>query len=187
MTPGAEDAAYPLAGLLSLTRYDRLIYLRSPGVILDAASLDQLFTKVMETSMLAVCGNSEEEVPTPPVLLLSPSMLAYQDSLSSIKVDTYTDDRYLQTIPLINQRTEAQFIAQISSFTSLASQIPQPDPSQRISYVYMNQMSEHGSTATSSVETSAIASNEKSYFGGKQGNLLKIYREHRSSTCGSTP
>ena len=185
MIPGAEDAAYPLAGLLSLTRYDRLIYLRSPGVILDAASLDQLFTKVMDTSMLAISGNSEDEVSTPPVLLLSPSMLAYQDSLSSTKVDTYSDDRYLQTIPLIDQTTKAQLIAQISSFTSLANHTTQPDPSQSISYVYIDKMREHGSKAISSIEISAIASNEKSSYLG--GNLLKIYSQQRSSTCGSTP
>ena len=154
-------------------------------MVVDAASIDQLFTKAMDTSMLALSDSFDDDILPPPLLLLAPSMLAYQDSLSSIMVDTYSDDQYLRSVPLLDQTADAQLLAQISSLSSLGDQGTQIDRPQPMSYVHMNEIRDRETGMATPMETSIVASKERFYNREMQDNLLKLYKEQRRSTCGS--
>lgn len=51
LIPATDPESYPLAILLSLTKYDRLLYLAPSGLLLDPASLDTLFDTPLEHPM----------------------------------------------------------------------------------------------------------------------------------------
>lgn len=93
------EAAYPLSGLLSLTMFNRLIYLQPSGLIVNSGKLDLLFTLPMESELLGVYTEPQGEGSMPSLLLLQPSMRVYNESLPSITARTYSDNRFLQDIP----------------------------------------------------------------------------------------
>ena len=92
------DAAYPVAGLLSLTNFDQLIYFPPSGLLLDPSRLDALFDVQMNSSMLAFPGTTDGGSVIPPVLLVRPSMKAYHESISSFPAATYLEEDYLGNV-----------------------------------------------------------------------------------------
>jgi hypothetical protein len=76
----AESVAYPLASLLTLTLYDRVLSLLPTGLVLDGALLDSLFAADMRSEAAALTGDG---VRTPQAVLLRPSMATYQQALKA--------------------------------------------------------------------------------------------------------
>lgn len=116
-----EEAAYPLVNLLSLTLLNRLIYLRPSGLILDSAKLDVLFTLPMESAMLGISGNPQEEDTIPPVILIEPSRKAYNETLSSIPAGSYSDDQFLRHISFVTDTADQNHLVAKSSAIHLES------------------------------------------------------------------
>ncbi|KAL8684204.1 MAG: hypothetical protein Q9224_006522, partial [Gallowayella concinna] len=95
-------STFPLAGLLSLTAYNRVIYLPPSGLILDTSGLDHLFTLPMESDVLGISTGSEDEAISPSVVLLRPSKEAFQTALESLTSSkTYDEDEFLSEIPRV--------------------------------------------------------------------------------------
>ena len=84
------------------------MYLQPSGLIVDSEKLDLLFTLPMETELLGISTRSQQEEKLPPLLLLEPSMRAYNGSLPSIVARTYSDESFLQNIPKITKTSENQ-------------------------------------------------------------------------------
>lgn len=116
-----EEAAYPLVDLLSLTLFNRLIYLKPSGLIIDAAKLDMLFTLPMESAMLGISGNPQDEGTVPSVILLEPSERAYNDTSSSIPAGSYSDDEFLQHVSLVADTVDRNHLVAKTSAIHLES------------------------------------------------------------------
>ncbi|KAL8933080.1 MAG: hypothetical protein Q9211_005973, partial [Gyalolechia sp. 1 TL-2023] len=99
---------FPLAGLLSLHAYNRIIYLPPSGLVLDTSGLDHLFTLPMESDMLGISAGPEDEVTSPSIVLLSPSKESFQATLSSVDPEKYDEDSSLNKIPLLADLPEDQ-------------------------------------------------------------------------------
>ena len=92
---------FPLAGLLSLSHFNRLLYLPPSGLVLDTGGLDHLFTLPMESAMLGISAGTEQEVNSPSIILFQPSTEAFQETISSLPADKYDEDAFLGKIPIL--------------------------------------------------------------------------------------
>ncbi|KAL9606087.1 MAG: hypothetical protein Q9179_000713 [Wetmoreana sp. 5 TL-2023] len=108
MVKVGKESAFPLAGLLSLSAYKRVVYLPPSGLVLDTSGLDHLFTLPMESDMLGISAGSEDETTPPSIVLLQPSKEAFQAILASLPSDRYDEDRFLSKIPLLADLPEDQ-------------------------------------------------------------------------------
>ncbi|SLM39784.1 Nucleotide-diphospho-sugar transferases [Lasallia pustulata] len=96
--------AYPLAGLFSLTTFDRLVYLRPSGLMLNSSPLDDLFTTPMNTSLATLSAGSAELPVTPSIVLLRPSTERYRDFATSLSAAGYSDEAFLQnSAPIVEK------------------------------------------------------------------------------------
>ena len=102
------ESVFPLAGLLSLSAYNRIIYLPASGLVLDASGLDHLFTLPMESSVLGISAGSAIGSASPSVVLLQPSKEAFQAQLAALPTDKYDEDHYLSKVPLLADLPEDQ-------------------------------------------------------------------------------
>ncbi|MCJ1445147.1 MAG: hypothetical protein MMC23_005652 [Stictis urceolatum] len=71
-------AAYPLASLLKLTNFDRVLSLLPTGLVLDAGLLDTLFGAEMNSSAMALMGAG---MGRPQAAMLRPSMATFQKAV----------------------------------------------------------------------------------------------------------
>lgn len=102
------ESTFPLAGLLSLSAYNRIIYLPPSGLVLDTSGLDHLFTLPMESNILGISAGPEDGIISPSIILLSPSKESFQASLSSIDPEKYDEDAAMGKIPLVADLPEDQ-------------------------------------------------------------------------------
>ncbi|KAL8963626.1 MAG: hypothetical protein Q9183_004987, partial [Haloplaca sp. 2 TL-2023] len=102
------ESVFPLAGLLSLSAYSRVIYLPPSGLVLDTAGLDHLFTLPMESSILGISAGSAIESASPSVVLLQPSKDTFQAELAALPADKYDEDHYLSKVRLLADLPEDQ-------------------------------------------------------------------------------
>ena len=93
-----EEERYPLTNLLSLIHYNRVLFLRPSGLILDTTPLDLLFTLPMEKPLLGLSAPEDESM-QPAILLLEPSTETYQEVRSSLPEGAYPDREFDQRVP----------------------------------------------------------------------------------------
>ncbi|KAL8635177.1 MAG: hypothetical protein Q9228_007309 [Teloschistes exilis] len=103
-----DESVFPLAGLLSLSGYNRVIYLPPSGLILDTSGMDHLFTLPMESTMLGISAGSEDEAHTPSIVLMRPSKESLKETLASLPTDKYTEEGFLSKISLLSDLPEDQ-------------------------------------------------------------------------------
>lgn len=108
MLKSGGRSTFPLTGLLSLTAYNRVIYLPPSGLVLDTSGLDHLFTLPMESDMLGISAGSEDEATSPSVVLLKPSKEAFQEISDSSQSKSYDEDELLSKIALMPDMPEDQ-------------------------------------------------------------------------------
>ncbi|KAL8717631.1 MAG: hypothetical protein Q9181_008300, partial [Wetmoreana brouardii] len=108
MVRAGKEPVFPLAGLLSLSAYHRVVYLPPSGLVLDSSGLDHLFTLPMESEILGISAGSEDERNSPSIVLLRPSKEAFQVTLSSLPSNGYDEDEFLSKIPLLADLPEDQ-------------------------------------------------------------------------------
>ena len=75
------EAAYPLQGLLSLSKYERLLLLKPNGLVVDTKVLDTLFSTPMNTSIVMFI-DTVLGVETSIATLIKPSIIAYQKAVN---------------------------------------------------------------------------------------------------------
>ncbi len=93
-----EAERYPLANLLGLVHYNRILFLRPSGLILDSTPLDLLFTLPMEKPLLGLSAPEDESM-QPAILLFQPTKETYLDMMSSLPEGAYPDSEFLQRVP----------------------------------------------------------------------------------------
>ncbi len=93
-----EEERYPLANLLGLVHYNRILFLRPSGLILDSTPLDLLFTLPMEKPLLGLSAPEDESM-QPAILLFQPTKETYLDMMSSLPEGAYPDSEFLQRVP----------------------------------------------------------------------------------------
>lgn len=92
-----DEERYPLTNLLSLVHYNRILFLRPSGLILDTTPLDLLFTLPMERPLLGLSAPEDESMQAA-MLLFEPSKETYQDVQSSLPEGAYPDGEFLQRV-----------------------------------------------------------------------------------------
>ena len=100
-----EAEAYPLSNLLSLTMFDRLIYLQPSGLIINSERLDTFFTQPMESEIEGVFAKHHEESQEPPVIVFEPSEESLNTSMAVIEAGHYREDEFLRNLPSSNAVT----------------------------------------------------------------------------------
>ncbi|KAL9608138.1 MAG: hypothetical protein Q9167_007005 [Letrouitia subvulpina] len=103
-----SESVFPLGGLLSLTSFNRLLFLPPSGLVLDTSGLDHLFTLPMEASMLGIATGTRDEKVLPSIVLLQPSNEAFHSILASIPSGSYNETSFLEKIPLVSDMPEDQ-------------------------------------------------------------------------------
>jgi hypothetical protein len=103
-----DAETYPLATLLSLTMFDRLIYLQPSGLIINSPRLDLLFTLPMESKVKGISAKLQGNNASPPIVLVKPSAEAFNKSMSVIQAGKYKDDDFLKNNNISNATTSYQ-------------------------------------------------------------------------------
>jgi len=103
-----DEAMYPLTGLMSLTIFNRLIYLRPSGLINDSSQLDLLFTLPMDTPVLGIAATNHDKGAEKSIMIFQPSMKAYDELASAFPAGSYSDDEFMQRIPAMTDFAEDQ-------------------------------------------------------------------------------
>ncbi|KAI4170264.1 MAG: hypothetical protein LQ348_007137 [Seirophora lacunosa] len=180
------ESIFPLVGLLSLSAYNRLVYLPPSGLVLDTSGLDHLFTLPMETNMLGISAGSEDESNTPSVVLLSPSKEAFQTSLESLPSKGYDEDRFLSKISLLADLPEDQVhvVAKTSSLRHQDDAFDAADFSDTTSYVHISDAGMLGPEYDSSREAIASARPRKLQPKKAWHDMYEKYRQSRMDVCG---
>lgn len=180
-----DEAAYPLFGLLSLSVFSRLIYLRPSGLIMDSANLDLLFSLPMESAILGISGNSVEEFTLPSIVIFEPSIAAYNDVLSSISIETYSDDEFLRHIPQISGvAEEGHLIAKTSAISLENSEFTATDFFKSVSYVHLSDPDFPGPEFDIPSQTVVRARPKLPQHRVIWEMVYEIFREQRMSICG---
>lgn len=186
-TLATDEAAYPLFGLLSLSIFNRLIYLRPSGLIIDSADLDLLFTLPLpkESAILGISGNSKEEFTLPSIVIFEPSIRAYNDVLSSISIETYSDDEFLRHIPQISGIGEQGHLVARTSAMSLESNVfTATDFFKSISYVHLTDPDFPGPEFDIPSQTVVGARPKLPQHRVIWEMVYEIFKERRMSICG---
>ncbi|KAL8670810.1 MAG: hypothetical protein Q9168_004671 [Polycauliona sp. 1 TL-2023] len=112
-----EQSTFPIAGLLSLTAYNRVIHLIPSGLVLDTSGLDHLFTLPMESDLLGISAGTKDEAASPSVVLLKPSRDALHTTIESLSASKYDEEDFLSRVPLLSDLPEDQvhIVAKTSS------------------------------------------------------------------------
>lgn len=100
------EALYPLTGLLSLTGFNRLIWLRPSGLVRDSDQLDLLFTLPMETPVLGISATNHGGDTEASIVLFEPSKTAYQHVIDSLNEASYSETGFLHDIPMMTDLAE---------------------------------------------------------------------------------
>ena len=113
-TLGNTDAAFPLSGLLSLTRFDHILYLRPSGLIIDSSILDTLFSIPTNASFTSFADTSSD---LSPLTLITPSKPALETAIAALRSDPFSEPSYLHsnTYFLALPSTPAPIVSRTSS------------------------------------------------------------------------
>ncbi|MCJ1247606.1 hypothetical protein MMC30_004821 [Trapelia coarctata] len=84
--------AYPLSGLFSLTAFDKIVFLRPSGLVVQAEALDAIFGAETNTSVIAFSDLTDA---LPPVTLLNPSSDSFDDAMASLRKNPLSEASYL--------------------------------------------------------------------------------------------
>lgn len=113
------EEQYPLTNLLALHYYNRVLYLKPSGLILDSIPLDLLFTLPMDSPILGLSApTSRSEISPPSILLLQPSKSTYRHISSSLPEGAYPDTEFLNLIHVESAPTDAKFHTRLLAETS---------------------------------------------------------------------
>ncbi|KAL8921817.1 MAG: hypothetical protein Q9208_005574 [Pyrenodesmia sp. 3 TL-2023] len=183
---GRGGSVFPLAGLLSLSAYNRLVYLPPSGLVLDTSGLDHLFTLPMESSMLGISAGSEDESTTPSVVLLSPSKEAFHAALESLPSEDYDEDAFLVKLPLLADLPEDQvhIVAKTSSLRHEDDAFDAADFLDTTSYIHISDSDMLGPEYDSPREMVTSARPRQPQARKAWQDVYEKYRQRRMDICG---
>lgn len=180
------ESIFPLVGLLSLSAYNRIIYLPPSGLVLDTSGLDHLFTLPMESDMLGISAGPEDEGTSPSIVLLSPSKECFQATLSSLDPEKYDEDIYLRKTPLLADLPEDQVhvVAKTSGLRFEDDKFDAASFMDNTSYVQISDANILGPEYDTPRQLLASARPEKPEPKKAWLEVYEKYRERRMDVCG---
>lgn len=186
MLKSGGESTFPLAGLLSLTAYNRVVYLPASGLVLDTSGLDHLFTLPMDSDMLGISAGTQDEVTSPSVVLLKPSKEAFQSTLESFSDKKYVEDEFLSSIPLVPDMPEdkVHVVAKTSGLTSGDDSFNATKFLASTSYVHISDPVLLGPEYDAPRESVASARPKKPELQKAWHEVYEKYREMRMDICG---
>ncbi|KAI9733277.1 MAG: hypothetical protein M1834_003361 [Cirrosporium novae-zelandiae] len=136
----ADDLSeiYPVAGLFSLTAYDRIIYLEPSGLLLGPRRLDGLLTTSSQSSILSLSGPTTNDVS--PLLLMKPNHETFKDILKKLN-NGYTNGQILSGLEsrAVNETTlEGNLVIDTADLKSKVKNIDLENFWDSTSYVHVS-------------------------------------------------
>ena len=137
----ADDAeeTYPICGLLSLTSFDQLLFMRPSGLIIDSSSLDAIFALRTNSTFTSFAGLSRDLAP---MTLIKPSNRSFVDAMSFLRSNPNSESTYIRntthfvpapstSVPLVSQTfslASAHEYFDATKFVSQAGYVQLSDP-----------------------------------------------------------
>ncbi len=172
--------------LLSLTSFNRVVYFPASGLILNSGGIDMLFTLPMETPMLGISANTQDESTVPSVLLFQPSTQAVRDMGQSLAAGNYSEDDYLQNIQLMTDFAgdQVHLVAKTSALHLENDQFDATEFLDVTSYVHLSDPLMPGPEFDAPRERLGLARPSQVQPRRAWLDVYERYREQRMDICG---
>lgn len=179
------EAMYPLTGLLSLTVFKRLIYLRPSGLIGDSTQLDRLFTLPTEASVLGISATHDEEDELP-IMIFQPSRTAYNESMTRFPADGYSDSDFMRGVEMMTDFADdkVHLLAKTSTLLSLTEPFDDQSFSRQTAYIHLSDVGLPGPEYYQPKSTLASARPTEPSARKAWDRAYESFREHRMDICG---
>ena len=180
------EMMYPISSLLSLTSFDRIIYLIPSGLIIDSTQLDLLFTLPMDTPVLAISATSHEENAETSLVILEPSKRAYDDFIEALPVESYSDVKFLQRAPAMTDFAEDQIhlVTRISTLRLAEESFSADNFLEATGYVHLSDAARPGPEYYLSGAMLSMARPSRSEARKAWETTYELFRERRMEFCG---
>ena len=177
---------FPLAGLLSLSAYNRIIYLPPSGLMLDTSGLDHLFTLPMDSNILGISAGQGDDAASSSVVLLALSKESFQATISTLNAENYQEEDFLSKIPLLADLPEDQVhvVARTSSLRFEDDTFDATEFLENTSYVQISDMDMLGPEYDTPRSVLALARPEKPQPRKAWQDVYEKYRQQRMDVCG---
>jgi hypothetical protein len=179
------EAAYPLSGLLSLTSFDKILYLQPSGLVVDASALDSLFS-INTTESLVAFSDSTDSLP--PLLLIQPSKPSFHTAVETLNSNPSSEHSYLHSLTsFLPSPPSAPPIS--ASTSSLQSASINPDFTassflEDTGYIHVSDPGILGPEFDIPWNTFLAARPEGEEARRAWENAYEMYRERRMGVCG---
>ncbi|MCJ1403872.1 hypothetical protein MMC11_007095 [Xylographa trunciseda] len=177
------DATFPLSGLLSLTRFDHILYLRPSGLIVDSSILDTLFSIPTNATFTSFLDPSNDQSP---LTLITPSKSAFQTALTSLRSDPLSEASYLHnnTHFLTPPSTLAPVVSRTTSLHNVSEDFESGDFLSQAGYVQLHDEGIKGPEYNIPRDVFLQSRPEPGEARTAWEELYEMYRMRRMDVCG---
>ena len=177
---------YPLSGLLSLTSFNRIIYLIPSGLIIDSTQLDLLFTLPMDTPVLRISATGHEENAETSIVILEPSKKAYDDFITALPVESYSDVEFLKGAPAMTDFAEDQvhLVSRTSTLRLAEESFSAESFLEATGYIHLSDAARPGPEYYLSGTMLSMARPSTSEARKTWERTYELFRERRMEFCG---
>lgn len=181
-----EESLYPLTYLLSLDWFNRILFLRPSGLLLDTSQTDRLFTLPMESSALAISSTTSDGLSEAAMLLFQPSEANHIDALAMLPEGDFSDRDYLSSVPVMTDFAEDQ-VSLVASTSSLKTEDENFNATSwldQTAYVYFTDQELRGPTFDTPKDIKAKARPRSRKARRAWERVFELYRQERMDVCG---
>ena len=181
-----EDARYPLTHLLALDWFNRVLFLRPSGLLLDTTQTDRLFTLPMESSALTISTTTSDEISEAAMLLFQPSKANHADALAMLPEGDFSDRDYLSSVPVMTDFAEDQ-ISLVASTSSLKTEDEAFNSTRWLdetAYIYYTDPELRGPKIDPPKDAKARARPRSRKARMAWERAFELYRQERMEVCG---
>ena len=177
---------YPLSGLLSLTSFNRIIYLIPSGLIIDSTQLDLLFTLPMDTPVLRISATGHEENAETSIVILEPAKKAYDDFITALPVESYSDVEFLKGAPAMTDFAEDQvhLVSRTSTLRLAEESFNAESFLEATGYIHLSDAARPGPEYYLSGTMLSMARPSTSEARKTWERTYELFRERRMEFCG---
>lgn len=180
------EGMYPLIGLMSLTTFNRLIYLRPSGLIVDSSQLDLLFTLPVDTATLGISATDNEEDAPVSIVIFQPSIRAYDELSGSFPAEGYTDIKLMQAMPAMTDfaKDQVHLVTTTGALKSTEESLSPQDYLENTGYIHLVDAEFPGPEYFMS--SSMLSTARPRRAGPQQAweRTYELFRERRIDVCG---
>ena len=181
------EMSYPMAGLFSLTNFDRLLYLPPSGMILNSLELDALFKMKSNSSALTIQASAAEDSLNPCGVLLKPSTKLYQESVSAMDMDSYSEQRFFRSLHTASNGKDwynTHTIVETAALHFLEDQTDSTEFQAKTAYVHFTDPGIRGPEYDLSKEVFLQSKPSKPRLVEIWEDLYQSYKTRRMDICG---